>query len=37
MLVRHSPLPARAIVEESLLAAADICIYTNKHLSIEEL
>jgi ATP-dependent HslUV protease subunit HslV len=37
MLVRHSTLPARSIVEESLLAAADICIYTNTHLSIEEL
>jgi ATP-dependent HslUV protease subunit HslV len=37
MLVRHSGLPARRIVEESLSAAADICIYTNHHLTIEEL
>lgn len=37
MLVRHSTLTAREIVEESLNAAGDICIYTNKHLTIEEL
>jgi len=37
MLVRHSGLSAREIVEESLRTAADICIYTNDHLTIEEL
>lgn len=37
MLVRHSALSAREIVEESLRAAADLCIYTNTHLTIEEL
>ena len=37
MLVKHSSLSAREIVEESLLAAGDICIYTNKNLTIEEL
>jgi ATP-dependent HslUV protease subunit HslV len=37
MLVKHSSLSAREIVEESLLAAADICIYTNRNISIEEL
>jgi ATP-dependent HslUV protease, peptidase subunit HslV len=37
MLVKHSTLSARDIVEESLLTAADICIYTNPHLAIEEL
>jgi ATP-dependent HslUV protease subunit HslV len=37
MLVKHSSLGAREIVEESLLTAADICIYTNRNLSIEEL
>ena len=37
MLVKHSPLSAREIVEESLRAAAEICIYTNTHLTIEEL
>jgi len=37
MLVKHSGLNAREIVEESLKAAAEICIYTNTHLTIEEL
>jgi len=37
MLVKHSTLSAREIVEESLKTAADICIYTNSNLSIEEL
>jgi ATP-dependent HslUV protease subunit HslV len=30
-------LPARDIVERSLNIAADICIYTNRNLTIEEL
>jgi ATP-dependent HslUV protease subunit HslV len=30
-------LSARDIVERSLNIAADICIYTNRHLTIEEL
>ena len=30
-------LPARDIVERSLNIAADICIYTNRQLTIEEL
>lgn len=37
MLVKHSSLSAREIVEESLKTAASICIYTNDSLSIEEL
>jgi ATP-dependent HslUV protease subunit HslV len=37
MLIKHSGLPARTIVEESLHVAADICIYTNDNISIEEL
>jgi ATP-dependent HslUV protease subunit HslV len=37
MLVKHSTLDARAIVEEALRAAADICIYTNTQLVVEEL
>jgi ATP-dependent HslUV protease subunit HslV len=37
MLIKHSDLPARGIVEESLHVAADICIYTNDNISIEEL
>jgi ATP-dependent HslUV protease, peptidase subunit HslV len=36
-LLRHSSLEARAIVEQSMAIAADICIYTNTHLTIEEL
>ncbi|MEW6509370.1 MAG: ATP-dependent protease subunit HslV [Bacteroidota bacterium] len=37
MLLRHSSLGAREIVEESLRTAADICIYTNRNITIEEL
>ncbi len=37
MLVKHSSLTAREIVEESLHAAADICVYTNHELTIEQL
>jgi ATP-dependent HslUV protease, peptidase subunit HslV len=36
-LLRHSSLEARAIVEQAMAIAADICIYTNTHLTIEEL
>src|SRR6201988_3311988 len=36
-LVENSALGARDIVERSLDIAADICIYTNRSLSIEEL
>jgi ATP-dependent HslUV protease subunit HslV len=36
-LVRHSPLTARQIAEEAMGIAADICIYTNPRLTIEEL
>lgn len=36
-LARHSPLSARQIAEEAMNIAADICIYTNPHLTIEEL
>ncbi len=37
MLVKHSNLSAREVVEESLRTAADICIYTNHNLTIVEL
>jgi ATP-dependent HslUV protease subunit HslV len=37
MLVKHSSLPAREIVSESLLTAAGICIYTNDQIVLEEL
>jgi len=36
-LLDHSTLDARTIVEESLKIAGDICIYTNKQITIEEL
>ncbi len=36
-LLRHSELPAKQLVEESLSIAADICVYTNHQLTIEEL
>jgi ATP-dependent HslUV protease subunit HslV len=36
-LVRHSPLTARQVAEEAMRIAADICIYTNPNLTIEEL
>lgn len=36
-LLRHSQLTARALAEEALRIAADICIYTNRDLTIEEL
>jgi len=36
-LLHETDLDARAIVEKSLRIAADICIYTNQQLTIEEL
>ncbi len=36
-LLAHTELGAREIVEASLGIAADICIYTNRHLTIETL
>ena len=36
-LSRHSQLNARQIAEEAMMIAADICIYTNASLTIEEL
>ena len=36
-LVRHSNLDARQVAEEAMRIAADICIYTNTSLTIEEL
>jgi len=37
VLVRHSSLDARAICEESLRAAAALCVYTNDQLVFETL
>jgi ATP-dependent HslUV protease subunit HslV len=36
-LARHSSLNARQIAEEAMAIAADICIYTNGRLTVEEL
>jgi ATP-dependent HslUV protease subunit HslV len=36
-LVAHSTLDARGIVEQAMTIAAGICIYTNDHLTLEEL
>jgi ATP-dependent HslUV protease subunit HslV len=36
-LLESSELDARSIVERSLNIAADICIYTNRNIVIEEL
>ena len=37
MLVKHSDLSAKEITQEALLAAAEICIYSNDKLTIEEI
>lgn len=36
-LVQHSTLDARQIAQEAMKIAADICVYTNPNLTIEEL
>lgn len=36
-LVRHSDLSARQIVEQAMAIAADICVYTNDRIVVEEL
>ncbi len=36
-LLEHTELSAREIVERALGIAADICVYSNHHLTIEEL
>lgn len=37
MLMKHSKLSPKDVVQESLMTAGDICIYTNKNIVIEEL
>lgn len=37
MMIKYSKLGAKEIVTEALNQAADICIYTNHNISIEEL
>jgi ATP-dependent HslUV protease subunit HslV len=36
-LMRHTPMPAEEIVREAMKIAAEICIFTNDRLTIEEL
>ena len=36
-LLENTELDARTIVEKALAVAADICIYTNHHIPVEEL
>ncbi|MFO7172312.1 MAG: ATP-dependent protease subunit HslV [Bacillota bacterium] len=36
-LVRHTDLDPRTIAEESLRIAASICVYTNDHVTVEEV
>jgi ATP-dependent HslUV protease subunit HslV len=36
-LIGHSTLDARAIVERAMAIAADICVYTNTRVTVEEL
>ena len=36
-MAKHTNLDARAIAEEAMNIAADICIYTNSNVTIEEL
>ena len=36
-LVKHTELPPRKIIEESLKIAAGICVYTNEQIFVEEL
>lgn len=36
-LVKHTDLEAEAIAREALLTAADICIYTNHHITVETI
>jgi ATP-dependent HslUV protease subunit HslV len=37
VLIKHTQLDARTIAEEAMRTAADICVYTNNYLTIEEL
>ncbi len=36
-LVKHSELSAKQIVEEALKITADICVYTNSNIRVEEI
>ncbi|MGI6081471.1 MAG: ATP-dependent protease subunit HslV [Limnochordia bacterium] len=36
-LVRHTALPPAEVAREALRIASEICVYTNDHISVEEL
>jgi ATP-dependent HslUV protease subunit HslV len=36
-LLRHTDLPAAEVVREAMRIAAEICVFTNDHLTLEEL
>ena len=36
-LLRHTPMSAQDVVREAMKIAAEICIFTNDHLTVEEL
>jgi ATP-dependent HslUV protease, peptidase subunit HslV len=36
-LLEHTQLPAREVATQAMRIAADICVYTNSHVTIEEL
>jgi ATP-dependent HslUV protease subunit HslV len=36
-LIAHSDLDAKTIAEHAMAIAADICVYTNTRLTMEEL
>lgn len=36
-LLKHTPMDAKEIVTESLNIAADICVFTNKNIRVEEI
>jgi ATP-dependent HslUV protease subunit HslV len=36
-LIKHSTMPAKRIVEDSLAIAADICVFTNQNITVLEL
>jgi ATP-dependent HslUV protease subunit HslV len=37
VLIKHTNLDARTIADEAMRVAAGICVYTNDHLTFEEL
>lgn len=36
-LAKHTPMGAKDIAREALTIAADICVYTNEHIMVEEI